>query len=168
MEGGKSFWKSLLLCGISLCPVPLLSGSSGALGRRQTPCKDREGVILQINPLNLLWKMHPGEDDVQLLWGAGGKSSGGRGRTCHPFPGKRELDTYVCRKCFFSLGACKGVLWKHKARIWAWVSNDRSEQTIYLFVAGEQSGIGTKGNVNALLLLGELAAGGAHPTASKY
>lgn len=41
---------------------------------------------------------------------------------------------------------------------------DRSE---CLFVAGEQDGMGTKGNVNTLLLLGELAAGDAHPTASE-
>lgn len=28
--------------------------------------------------------------------------------------------------------------------------------------------MGTKGNVNTFLLLGELAAGGAHPAASEY
>jgi len=40
------------------------------------------------------------------------KVRGGRGRTRHPFPGERELDLCVCRKCFFFLlGACKGVLW---------------------------------------------------------
>lgn len=43
-----------------------------------------------------------------------------------------------------------------------------SKWTICLFVAGEQGGMGTKGTINALLHLGELAAGNTHPAASKY
>lgn len=111
MEWGKSFWKSLLLCGIRLCALPLLRGSSSALGRRPALCKDGEDAILQTSPLNLLWKIVP--------WG-GGCSASPRsrryrcgeegGRTCYPFPGERELHFSVWETLPFLLRACKGEL----------------------------------------------------------
>lgn len=109
--------------------------------------------------------MCPGEEDVQPPWGAGDTGVGQKGENMPPISwGKRTAFLCVGNPSFSFESLQRGALWWHKARIWTWVIKDRSE---CLFVAGEQGGMGTKGNVNTLLLLGELAAGGAHPTASE-
>lgn len=47
MGGGKSFWKSLLLCGIRLCPLPSCNGNSSTLERRQAPYKGKRNLAAQ-------------------------------------------------------------------------------------------------------------------------
>lgn len=92
------------------------------------------------------------EQEINLL--------GERGRTCHPFFWERELGPCVWKILSGSLQ--RGALIAQSKDL-SW-----SKWTICLFVAGEQGGMGTKGNINALLLLGELATGDAHPAAPEY
>lgn len=93
---------------------------------------------------------------------------GGGGRTCHPFPWGKETGSVCVRNAFFLWEPAKGCSGSTKQGFELEHPKTGANRTICLFVAGEQGGMGTKGNVNALLLLGELAAGDAHPTASKY
>lgn len=112
--------------------------------------------------------MRPGEDDVQPLWGAGDKGAGRKGENMPPISRGKETVSMCVRNVFFLWEPAKGCSGSTKQGFELERPTTGANRTICLFVAGEQGGMGTKGNVNALLLLGELAAGDAHPTASKY